>query len=362
MPMLPLVGHREARTRLHKAIAAGSLPQTLLLAGPEGVGKQRLALWTAQRLVCEGPPGEPCGTCGPCRRVLNLGHPDVHWLVPIQRPKAGEPDKQVEEAAETLAEIMNERREKPLWGLPDGMWAHGIPSARLLLRRAVLTPAEAKKKVFIVGHAERLIAQAGAEDAPNALLKVLEEPPADTQFLLTASDPRRLLPTIQSRSVIVRLGRLSDADVRGFLITHAGLSGKAADERVAIADGSIGAALAEDGSAARHRDAAASVIDAVVAGDGRQFERALSQPPYQARGDFSAMLDALSQLLVDAAREGTGGTPNRAVPKALKGRPVSGLTTASELVMAAREAAQGNVNPQLLLAALALDLEEALCV
>jgi len=99
-----------------------------------------------------------------------------------------------------------------------------------------------------------------------------------------------------------------------------------------------------------------------VAGDGREFERALSQPPYQARGDFAGMLDALSQLLADAAREGAGGKATRPVPKSLKGRPVAGLATASELVMAAREAAQGNVNPQLLLAALALDLEEALCV
>ena len=359
--MLPLVGHLEVRTRLQRAIAAGALPQTLLLVGPEGVGKQRLAQWAAQRLLCEGPAGEPCGACGPCRRVLNLGHPDVHWFVPIPRPKAGEPDKQVDEAAETMAEIMDARRQKPLWGAPDGMWAHGVASARLFLKHAVLTPAEAKKKVFIVGHAERLIAQVGSDESSNALLKVLEEPPADTQILLTASDPRRLLPTIRSRSVIVRLGRLSDAEMREFLTTHAGLTNKAAEERIATAEGSIGAALAEDGSATKHREAAVSVVDAVVAGDGRQFERALSQPPFQARGDFAAMLDALSQLLADAAREGSGGQARRPVPKALKGRPVAGLTTASELVMVAREAAQGNVNPQLLLATLALDLEDALC-
>ncbi len=362
MPLLPLVGHQEARTRLHQAIAAGSLPQTILVAGPDGVGKQRLALWTAQRLVCEGPAGEPCGKCGPCKRVLNLGHPDVHWFVPIPRPKAGDQDKQVEEAAETMAEIMGERRQKPLWGNPDGMWVHGVASARLMVRRVMLTPAEAKKKVIVLGDADRLIAQDGMDVSSNALLKVLEEPPADTQFVIPAADARQLLPTIRSRSIVVRLGRLNDAEVRGFLTTHAGLSARVADERVATAEGSIGAALAEDGSSAKHRDAAASVIDALVAGDGRQFERALSQPPYQARGDFAAMLDALSQLLADAAREGTGSAPKRPVPKSLKGRPITGLTTASELVMAAREAAQGNVNPQLLLAALALDLEEALCV
>jgi len=280
----------------------------------------------------------------------------------MPRPKAGEPDKQVEEAAETLAEIMDERRQKPLWGNPDGMWAHGVASARLMVRRVMLTPAEAKKKVIVLGDADRLIAQEGMDVSSNALLKVFEEPPADTNFVITAEDARQLLPTIRSRSVVVRVGRLSDEVVSGFLTNHAGLAAKVAADRVPAAEGSIGAALSEDGSSAKHRDAAASVIDALVAGDGRQFERALSQPPFSARGDFSAMLDALGQLLADAAREGTGGAPRRPVPKSLKGRPVAGLTAASELVMAAREAAQGNANPQLLLAALALDLEEALCV
>ena len=240
MPLLPLIGHQEARSRIQAAVAGGTMPQTLLLAGPDGVGKQRLALWIAQRLLCEGPAGEPCGKCGPCKRVLNLGHPDVHWFVPIPRPKAGEPDKQVEEAAETLAELMDERRQKPLWSNGDGMWAHGVATARLMVRRVMLTPAEAKKKVIIIGDAERLIAQAGSEESSNALLKVLEEPPADTQFVLTAADPRQLLPTIRSRSIVVRLGRLSDSEVREFLVDHAGLSPKVADDRVPAAEGSIG--------------------------------------------------------------------------------------------------------------------------
>jgi DNA polymerase-3 subunit delta' len=352
-----------ARERIAKAITAGTLPHTLLVAGPVGVGKQRFALWTAQRLLCEraGSDTEPCGECGPCHRILGLGHPDVHWFVPIQRPKAGEPDKQVDEAAETLGELMEARRQRPLWGQADGMWSHGIPSARLVLRRVVLTPVEAARKVIILGDAERLVAQAGAEDAANALLKVLEEPPADTVVILTAADPRRLLPTIRSRAVIVRLGRLSHAEVRGFLESHAGLAGAGLDERVATAEGSIGAALVEDGSSAKHRTAAESVLEAVAAGGPQPFERALRQPPFQARGDFASMLDALAGLLADAAREGSGQAPRRPVPHALRGRSLAGLVTAGERVQAAREAAQGNVNPQLLLATLSLELEEALC-
>ncbi len=363
MPLLPIVGHLAARERVAKAIAAGTLPQTLLVAGPAGVGKQRFALWAAQRLMCERATSdtEPCGVCGPCHRSLGLGHPDVHWFIPIQRPKAGEPDKQVDEAAETLGDLMEARRQNPLWGPADGMWSHGIPSARLVLRRAMLTPVEAAKKVIILGDAERLVAQAGAEDAGNALLKVLEEPPADTVVILTAAEPRRLLPTVQSRAVIVRLGRLTGAEVRAFLASHAGRAGAELDDQVAAAEGSIGAALAENGSSAKHRAAAESVVEAVAAGGPEPFERALRQPPFQARGDFASMLDALAGLLADAAREGAGQTPRRPVPRALRGRALPGLVTAGERVQAAREAAQGNVNPQLLLATLSLELEEALC-
>jgi DNA polymerase-3 subunit delta' len=336
----------------------------VLIVGPPGVGKQRFALWIAQLLACEAPGAEPCGTCAPCRKLLNLAHPDVHWLVPIPRPKAGEPDKQIEEAAESLAEVMEERRLQPLWTPPDGMASHGVASARLLLRRVVLTPVEASKKVFIIGDAERLVPQESSQEAANALLKVMEEPPADTVFILTASDPRRLLPTIRSRTVVLRLGRLSNGEVRQFLETHVTPtpSGVALEAKVTVAEGAIGAALAEDGSRAKARASAEALLEAVLAGAAERYERALKQGPWQARGEFTEMLDALADLLSDAARDRSGITPLRPPPRALHSRAeMRGLVAAVARVQEAREAAQGNVNPQLLLATLSAELEEALC-
>src|SRR5512147_2798993 len=121
MTLKPLVGHAEARRRIAQAVGSGKLPQVILVTGPEGVGKQRLALWTAQLLLCEAPAAEPCGQCRSCRLVLGLTHADLHWIVPIPRPKAGEPDKQVEEASESIAEALEERRATPLYGPVDGM-------------------------------------------------------------------------------------------------------------------------------------------------------------------------------------------------------------------------------------------------
>ncbi|MEZ4411418.1 MAG: DNA polymerase III subunit [Gemmatimonadales bacterium] len=351
-----------ARRRLVSAVKNGQLPQVILIAGPEGVGKQRLGLWIAQLVLCEALGDEPCGQCRTCRLVLDLAHADLHWIVPIPRPKAGEPDKQVEEAAESIAEVLEERRKTPLYSPADGMSAHGMATARLIARRAGLTPVEGKKKVFIIGEADRLVAQESSPEAANALLKLFEEPPADTYFVLTTADPGKLLPTIRSRTVPLRLGRLSDADVKDFLSAHLepAPAGAGLKQLVARANGSIGAALSESGAGAKSRRAAATWLEAVLAGAGPAAERALAQAPWSARGDFTDLLDAVAETLGDAAREAAGVESVAPVPAALAGREPTGLLQAQSLVAEARLAAQGNVNPQLLLGVLGSDLADVL--
>src|SRR2546430_2306460 len=131
MPLRPLYGHEGTRNRLAGAFASGRLPQALLFEGPRGVGKQRLALWLAQAIHCDGEAGggrrEPCGLCQPCKLVLNLSHPDVHWFVPVELSKKGaDADKQVDLAAEALAEQLATRREQPLSPPPPGLAGHRV--------------------------------------------------------------------------------------------------------------------------------------------------------------------------------------------------------------------------------------------
>jgi DNA polymerase III subunit delta' len=363
MPLQPIIGHLGARRRLAKAAGTGRLPQVLLLTGAAGVGKQRLALWLAQLVLCQHSGEEPCGSCRACRLVSGLSHPDVHWFVPIARPKASDPDKQIEEAAQASAQVMEERRNQPLYHESDGMAIHGMASVRLLLRRAILTSVEGGRRVFIIGEADRLVPQESSPDAANALLKLLEEPPPGSLFILTTVEARRLLPTIRSRAAAVRLGRLTDGEVRGFLETHLrpAPSAEELDVRVALAEGSIGRALAAGEEAGRAQQAARQLLEAVLAGEGPALVQALRQPPWAARGDFTAMLDALADTLVEAARGTLGGKPRRPVPKAwLQRRRPEALLKAMESVADAREAAWGNVNPQLLLAVLGEELAEVL--
>src|SRR5467141_2700758 len=248
MLLPPLIGHERVKTSLAGAHASGKLPQALLLAGPRGVGKQRLALWLAQLIHCEAPGQEPCGQCRPCRLVLSVQHPDVHWIVPLELSKrggtgtgTGDADKQIELAAEALAEEMTARREQPMYGPPTGLASHPVASVRLLLKRLALTPAMGKGKVFIVGDAERLIPQLGTEVAANALLKALEEPLADSVIIITAADPNALLPTIMSRVVLVRVARIADSDVTAFAQQTLGIDSQAElAQRVTAAEGCIG--------------------------------------------------------------------------------------------------------------------------
>jgi DNA polymerase-3 subunit delta' len=207
------------------------------------------------------------------------------------------------------------------------------------------------------------VPQEANPEAANALLKLLEEPPREAYFVLTTEDPRRVLPTIRSRAVPLRLRPLRDEDVRGFLATRLDppLAGAALDQRVAQAGGAIGAALAADDAAGQAYRAARELLDAIVGGTVPTLERALRQPPYQARGEFAAMLDALADTLGEAARGTLGQPVRRPVPEALlrHGSPAP-LLRALERVGAAREAAAGNVNPQILLAVLGDELAEVL--
>ena len=350
MPIPPLYGHEGIRHRLVGAIASGRLPQALLFEGPSGVGKQRLALWLAQALVCEraggkagGEAREGCGECQQCKLVLKLSHPDVHWFVPLEpSKKSGDADKQVELVEEALGEEMAARRQQPLYEPPSGLASHGIAAVRLLLRRLVLTPALSRRKVFLIGDAERLVPQTGAEAAANALLKALEEPPADTVFVLTTAAPDSLLPTILSRVVRVRVARLPDSIVAAFAQRELGESGQhELAQRVALADGRIGRLLADGAGRARGAEAAERFLAAVEAGPVRRYEVALGLQPFQARGGFTDMLDGLLERLREQARIGA---------------ETEKVVEAIARVLEARGLAQGNVNPQLVAAVLADDL------
>lgn len=306
--------------------------------------------------------------------MLELSHPDLHWFVPVPRPKAAEPDKQADEVAETLAEIMAERRVSGLWGATDGMAAHGMGVVRLFQRRASLTASAGGARVFILGDAERLIVQESSQEAPNALLKLLEEPPPGMTLILTAADAGRLLPTVVSRAVPLRLRPLGHAEMETAVASL--LPESAASERreaVRLAGGAPGVVVQRlairSGAKGRSKggadsfDATAAAERLLAASRGREARAlaALSAGVSEARGKFTQTLDALAETLAEAARESTGAGARRPLPPVLaEVQDAERVLRAMDAVQRARMAAQGNVNPRLLTAVLESDLAEAL--
>jgi molybdenum cofactor biosynthesis protein MoaC len=312
MPFLPLIGHDALRERLGEQIGRGALPASLLLQGPPGIGKQRLALWLGQRLLCEAEQA-PCGVCQHCTYALQGAHPDLRWYFPRPRLKDST-DIALEEVARDYAEAIADRAESHgLYARPDGSQGIYVYVARLIVHQAVSTPAMARRKVFIVGDAERMAPQLSSQEAANAFLKLLEEPPADTTIILTSSEPGALLPTIRSRVVSVRVAPLTDAELRAFLAqpeAAAGTGGGAVTvERLMLAHGAPGALIGADGtSLALHR--ARTLLDAAGRGREQMLRAAFVQGSSKARGQFADVLDAMTVLLHersrDAAEKGDG--------------------------------------------------------
>lgn len=245
-----------------------------------------------------------------------------------------------------------------LWAAPSGSDGLHVGTVRALLHRASLRPAMAKRAVFIVGDAERLVTQAGADAGANAFLKLLEEPPPGTTLIITSSEPGALLPTIRSRVVSVRVPPLSRAEVEAFLDDPAvqrRLGASSREEALARAGGApgllVGAQSTTASNAAARRLLDAALEPSTPAGRTERIKTAARQGVSGARGAFSDMLDALTVLLHDRTRTlVAGGFESEAR------RAAMGLV----LVEDTKLRAQNNISPQLLTASLLGALHDTL--
>ena len=356
MPIVPLYGHESLRERLTKA---ATLPASLLFHGPKGVGKQRLALWLGQRLLCTGVLAgpEPCRSCKSCRYAESLAHPDLHWYFP--RPRLKDSDADTEAVRADYVDAIAERlKVNGIYAPPSGTEGIFVATVRALLKGAALSPALGQRKVFIVGDAERMVSQEGADMAANAFLKLLEEPLPDTQLILTSSEPGALLPTIRSRVASVRVPILSDGAVRLFLadpLVSAALERErvpsGVEERVQLASGAPGSLFGATSRESAVADAERFLKAAVSPDPTAAFQLALSQGASKARGAFTDTLAALTVLLHRRSLTAVRHSDSRLA---------LGAANAIGAVERAKERAHGNVNPQLLGAALIRELREAL--
>ena len=209
MPLRDVVGHRRLLSLLARAVARDTLPPALLLAGPAGVGKKRVAAALATAINCTAPRSEDplerdaCGACPPCRRIARGIHPDVVVVA------------------------------------PGDSGSIKIEAVRTVIDQANYRPFEARRRVVIIDEADALV-----EQAQHALLKTLEEPPSASIFLLVSSRPDALLPTVRSRCPRLRFAPLTPGEVATVLIRDHDHSEAEARAAAVDAEGSVGRALA----------------------------------------------------------------------------------------------------------------------
>lgn len=176
------------------------MPHALLLAGAPGGGKSELALSLAQRLLCETARGtvQPCGQCDGCRWFVAGNHPDFRLVAPGSDELEAEPGEA--EAESTQPEPAKRSMQIRIDQIRALMGFVTVGAVRQGVRVVVIDPAEAMN-----------------HHTANALLKLLEEPPAKTHFVLVSDAPRRLLPTILSRCRMVTLARPDAAQAARWL-------------------------------------------------------------------------------------------------------------------------------------------------
>jgi DNA polymerase-3 subunit delta' len=332
-----VLGHDRIKRILARALGQGRFPPALLLTGPEGVGKRTLALAAAQTLVCERSPGEACGACSTCARIAKSLRSlpelrkaaDEHTDEPERRNFMLHPDLVLIEPRRTATRLDIR-----------------IEQVRELVRQVVGRPFEARARAFVIDDAHAM-----TEQAQNALLKGLEEPPATSHLLLVTASPQALLPTIRSRCQVLRLGPLPATAIAAHLQAEAGLEPDDARLRASLAGGSLGRALAFESDAYRLlREELLGLLEGLE--EGSPLERIEASDRLAQSEDLTLALTALRSLLRDLAALRSGAAQKALLNSDVGGRlhALSGgrlgsrAASLAETVGETRESLRGSAN------------------
>lgn len=279
-----MIGNTWAPELLRHHIAEGQVRHAYLITGSDGIGKRTLALDFTRALLCSEPPseGEFCKTCRPCVLVEGIVHPDLHVVVPEE---------------EKVGLLVDDVRD--------------------LQHKIALTPIEGDRRIALLPDFDR-----ATDNAANALLKTLEEPPGKVVFLLTARDQEGLLPTIVSRCEVIRLRSVDKETLKEALIKQ----GYSADEAALLAGVSAGLpgralALGENKAALEERDERLDELIGLLSTD--IAGRLAYVEPYLRTGNLQTKRDRMlliletwlsfwrDLLIASSGAEATRGNPDR---------------------------------------------------
>lgn len=214
-----VVGQDEIKDRLRREADEGRVAHALLFYGPEGCGKLPVALAFARYLLCSQPhDGEPCNACNSCRMTARWAHPDFHFVFPVVKYKDAAhsvSDVYLPEWRKQLGENVYFGLDEWLEDMQAGNQQAMIYSAEsdAIQKKLSLKSNQGGKKVMIIWLPEKMNLECA-----NKLLKLLEEPPAETHFLLISERLEAVLPTIVSRAQCIGMKGLSEDEIADALM------------------------------------------------------------------------------------------------------------------------------------------------
>jgi DNA polymerase III subunit delta' len=233
-------GQTEIKSRLIRSVREERVSHAQLFAGPEGCGGMALALAYARYVSCENrSESDSCGICKSCVKYEKMIHPDLHFVFPvIKGKKANDPvsDNYIEEWREFV-------KKSPYFSINDWMDSIEVGNAQgmifsseasEIIKKLSLKTFEADYKIMIIWLPEKM-----HQGTSNKLLKMIEQPPDKTLFLLVSEEPDKVIPTILSRCQMVKIPSFSNNDIAKYLIQRFALTFEKASDISRISNGNI---------------------------------------------------------------------------------------------------------------------------
>jgi DNA polymerase-3 subunit delta' len=237
-----IIGQQAVKDRLIRSVKEGRISHAQLFLGPQGSGSLAMAVAYAQYICCSNKgERESCDQCSSCIKYNKLVHPDLHFVYPVAL------SKDIRTSSDVIAEWRSAFLNDPYISLFN--WFEqldaenkqaiiGVEESGEILRKLSLTTYEAEYKIMIIWQAEKM-----NQAAANKLLKILEEPPDKTLFLLICENEEQLLRTIVSRTQLIKISKIKDDELADALVAYNDVSLQAAQKIAHLADGNYAEAL-----------------------------------------------------------------------------------------------------------------------
>ncbi|MDD2279065.1 MAG: DNA polymerase III subunit delta [Bacteroidales bacterium] len=250
MQFKDIVGQKEVKQKLIKSVKESRIAHAQLLAGKEGTGKLALAIAYAQYISCQNrSEDDSCGECPSCHKFQKLIHPDLHFVFPVNETKKEGDDEtsrrgsdaHMQQWRETILEnpYVTESQWYAAIGIENKQGIINTGESSEVIKKISLKSFESEYKTMIIWLPERLNISAA-----NRLLKLIEEPPGKTVFIMVSEQPNRIISTILSRTQIIKVPPISREEIAVALVDRYSIDPNKAHDDSRVANGNFNKAMA----------------------------------------------------------------------------------------------------------------------